>query len=71
MTDIKIDLYPRVPPTLVIWPHRDDAVSDGVLLALWRNMKLDTYDIARRVGLPESTVYNRLPKIRNAIRPRA
>jgi hypothetical protein len=66
--DVKINLYRTVPPQMGL-SVRDDSVSDGVLYALWHNMKLDTYDIARRVGLPESTVANRLPKIRAAIRP--
>lgn len=70
MSDIKVNLYPTVPPTLGL-ASQDNAVSDGVLYSLWHNWKMDTYDIARRVGLPESVVYSRLPKIRNAIRPRA
>lgn len=68
MKDVKVDLYPKIPPATPMFSIRDDSVSDGVLYALWHNMKLDTYDIARRTGLPESSVANRLPKIRATIR---
>lgn len=39
---------------------------DQIILAakLWRNAKLHTAAIAKRLGLPEATIYNNLWRIR-------
>jgi hypothetical protein len=42
-------------------------VDDGLILALWKQ-GIDTLDIARRLGVHESEVANRLFHIREAAR---
>jgi DNA-directed RNA polymerase specialized sigma24 family protein len=42
-----------------------EIVTDGVILALWRQ-RMDTKDIAARLGMREADVYNRLGRAREA-----
>lgn len=45
-------------------PHADDN-RDGTIAALWA-LKMDTFDIARKMGIREGVVANRLAAIRDA-----
>jgi DNA-binding CsgD family transcriptional regulator len=47
--------------------HKPDVTltHDGVMLLLWKS-GLDTFEIAKRIGLHESQVANRLWKLRGA-----
>jgi DNA-binding CsgD family transcriptional regulator len=47
--------------------QRDDA-RDTAILLLWRKHKLDTFEIAKRLGLKESEVANRLLHLRGQSR---
>jgi len=42
----------------------DLSLSDKVILSLW-NMKLNTHEIAKRMGRPEAQVANRLAALRD------
>ncbi|MCK1541426.1 hypothetical protein IVB12_05395 [Bradyrhizobium sp. 179] len=42
-------------------------VDDGLILALWKQ-GLDTYDVAKRLGLHEWQVANRLLHLRETMR---
>lgn len=49
-------------------PKREiTAVVEGIMLALW-GKGLDTYGIAKHLGLPESEVYNRILHLREKTR---
>lgn len=55
---VSVDLYRYYPPKL---PRRE-AVRDDEILSLWSAGR-DTYAIALQLGVPESEVANRLPRI--------